>query len=150
LSDLDGEFEYTYSNSTIPLFAVLPTAICKGVMPLLSLILTSDDTDDPNFADTDYQLAAYAAALRVLTKYKRIEEIDVSYELSRTKKPGEESKIEEVIEDAEPEQWNCLSDRAVLRFSKFPTISELYEIAWEIRRESEIRANSVRLWNDNA
>jgi len=48
-----------------------------------------------------------------------------------------------------PEQWDCLSDRAVLRFSRFPTISELYEIAWEIRQEAEIRANSARLWNDN-
>jgi hypothetical protein len=66
----------------------------------LDSMLSLDDTDDPNFADTDYQLAAYAAALRVLTKYKRIEEIDVAYELSRTRKPGEKSKIGEVIEDA--------------------------------------------------
>jgi hypothetical protein len=50
----------------------------------------------------------------------------------------------------EPKQWDYLSNRAVLRFSRFPTISELYEIAWEIRQEAEIRANSVRLWNDNA
>ena len=49
-----------------------------------------------------------------------------------------------------PNQWVCLSDRAVLRFSRFPTISELYEIAWEIRQEAEIRANSARLRNDNA
>lgn len=41
----------------------------------------------------------------------------------------------------EPEQWNCLSDRAILGFSRFPTISELYEIAWEIRHEAEIRMN---------
>jgi hypothetical protein len=50
----------------------------------------------------------------------------------------------------EPKQWDCLSDRAVLRFSRFPTISELYEIAWEIRQEAEIKANSARLQNDNA
>jgi hypothetical protein len=49
----------------------------------------------------------------------------------------------------EPGQWNCLSDRAVLRFARFPTISELYEIAWEIRQEAEIRENSAKLWNDN-
>jgi len=66
----------------------------------LDSMLSLDDADDPNFADTDYQLAAYAAALRVLTKYKQIEEIDVAYELSRARKPGEKSKIEEVIEDA--------------------------------------------------
>jgi hypothetical protein len=48
------------------------------------------------------------------------------------------------------EQWECLSDRAVLRFSRFPTIAELYETAWEIRQEAEIRMNSARLWNDDA
>ena len=50
----------------------------------------------------------------------------------------------------ESEQWYSLSDRAVLRFSRFPTISELYEMAWEIRHEAEIRANSARLRSDNA
>jgi hypothetical protein len=49
----------------------------------------------------------------------------------------------------EPEQWNCLSDRAVLRFPRFPTISELYEIAWEIRQDAETKANSAKLWNDS-
>jgi adenine-specific DNA methylase len=33
----------------------------------LDQMLALDDREDPNFADTDYQLAAYAAALRVLT-----------------------------------------------------------------------------------
>jgi putative DNA methylase len=58
-----------------------------------------DDAKDPNFTDTDYQLAAYAAALRVLTA-KKIQEIDVSYELSRTRKKGEKSPVEELIERA--------------------------------------------------
>ncbi len=49
-----------------------------------------------------------------------------------------------------PDQWDCLSDRAVLRYSRFPTIAELYEIAWEIRQDAKIRANSPRLLNDNA
>ena len=33
----------------------------------LDKMLAIDDKDEPNFGDTDYQLAAYAAALRVLT-----------------------------------------------------------------------------------
>jgi hypothetical protein len=44
-----------------------------------------------------------------------------------------------------PEQWEQLSDRAVLRFSRFPSIAELYEIAGELQREAEIRANSQYL-----
>lgn len=65
----------------------------------LDVMLDLDDARDPNFSDTDYQLAAYAAALRVLTS-KRIEEIDVAYELTRTRARGEKSPLEEPIERA--------------------------------------------------
>lgn len=66
----------------------------------LASMLALDDQEDPNFSDADYQLAAYAAALRVLTKYKNIEDIDVAYELSREQRRGEASPIEWIIEDA--------------------------------------------------
>ena len=66
---------------------------------LKSMIALEDD-EDPNFGDADYQLAAYAAALRVLTQYKKIEEIDVAYELSKPRKRGESSLIEQVITNA--------------------------------------------------
>ena len=42
----------------------------------------------------------------------------------------------------EPGQWNCLSDRVVLRFTRFPTISELYDIACELKHQAEIKSNS--------
>ncbi len=58
-----------------------------------------DDAKDPNFTDTDYQLAAYAAALRVLTS-KKIEDINVAYELTRVRTKGEKSPVEELIERA--------------------------------------------------
>lgn len=59
-----------------------------------------DDKEDPNFSDTDYLLAAYAASLRVLTSYKKIEDIDVNYELSRSRRLGEESPVEKIINEA--------------------------------------------------
>jgi len=59
-----------------------------------------DDREEPNFSDADYILAAYAASLKVLTSYKKIEDIDVGYELSRTRKNGETSAIERIIESA--------------------------------------------------
>jgi adenine-specific DNA methylase len=59
-----------------------------------------DDKEDPNFSDTDYQLAAYAASLRVLTSYKQIEGIDVARELARTRTKGEVSELQKVIEEA--------------------------------------------------
>ncbi len=66
----------------------------------LDTMLAIDDRDDPNFGDTDYQLAAYAAALRVLTKYKKIEEIDIEREIARVRQNGEKSPLEVVIENA--------------------------------------------------
>ena len=66
----------------------------------LEAMLALEDQEDPNFGDTDYQLAAYAAALRVLTRYKTIEEVDVAYELSKPHKKGETSPIEQIIANA--------------------------------------------------
>lgn len=63
-------------------------------------MLAIDDMDDPNFSDTDYQLAAYVAALRVITGYGNIEDVDVKYELERERKAGEKSELELIIEDA--------------------------------------------------
>jgi len=66
----------------------------------LEQMLALEDKEDPNFADTDYQLAAYAAALRVLTKYKNIEDIDIHRELYKVRQKGEKNPLEEVIENA--------------------------------------------------
>lgn len=66
----------------------------------LDSMFAIDDKDDPNFGDTDYQLAAYAAALRVLTKYKKIEEIDIDREIARSRQNDKKSPLEVVIENA--------------------------------------------------
>jgi adenine-specific DNA methylase len=81
-----------------------------------------DDLTDPNFGDADLQLAAYAAALRVLTGYAEISEIDVAQELRRTRARGEESQLAKLIRQAiriasdflvpqgiEPATWRKLS-----------------------------------------
>jgi adenine-specific DNA methylase len=65
----------------------------------LDSMLALDDTRDPNFGDTDYQLAAYAAALRVLTS-KKIEDLDVGYELTKPRAKGEVSPVEALIRQA--------------------------------------------------
>lgn len=59
-----------------------------------------EDKEEPNFSDNDYQLAAYAAAIRVLTRYKNIEDIDIAYELSKERKRKDESPISRLIADA--------------------------------------------------
>ncbi len=59
-----------------------------------------DDKEDHNFSDSDYLLAAYAASLKVLTSYKNIEDIDVKYELSKSRDANEVSPIENIINQA--------------------------------------------------
>jgi adenine-specific DNA methylase len=59
-----------------------------------------DDAGEPNFNDSDYQLAAYAAALQVLTQFNDLEGTDVTKEVFREYKRGEKSQFEEVIERA--------------------------------------------------
>lgn len=63
-------------------------------------MLSLDDNDDPNFGDTDYQLAAYVAALRVITGYGKIEDVDVAWELERERRPGVKSELQQIIENA--------------------------------------------------
>ena len=54
-----------------------------------------------------------------------------------------------------PEQWEQLSDRAVLRFARFPSIAELHNIASELQHQAQITANSEWItklgseWNRN-
>ncbi|MDL2123228.1 MAG: DUF1156 domain-containing protein [Deltaproteobacteria bacterium] len=66
----------------------------------LDYMMELDDKDEPNFADTDYQLAAYAAALRVLTQYGDIEGRDIRHELFRQREAGEKTAFEKVIDRA--------------------------------------------------
>lgn len=87
------------SEETIYLDEIIPE-VEQEVRAQLDSMLSLENQEDPNFSDTDYQLAAYAAALRVLTRYRNIEDIDVKHELSRERAKGETSKIEEIIENA--------------------------------------------------
>jgi hypothetical protein len=66
----------------------------------LASMQSLDDSFEPNFGDADYQLAAYAAALRVLTQFKQIEGFDIARELTRVRARNESSPVEEIIRDA--------------------------------------------------
>ena len=53
-----------------------------------------EEMSDPDFNDGDYLLAAYVAALKVLTSYAKIEGLDVEYELEKARESKEESQKE--------------------------------------------------------
>ena len=65
----------------------------------LDSMMRLDDDSDPNFGDADYQLAAYAAALRILTE-RPIYEIDPEKDVLRENTNGETNPVEQIIRNA--------------------------------------------------
>ncbi len=59
-----------------------------------------DEGGEPNFNDADYQLAAYAAALKVLTQYGNLDGKDVEHEVFAVRAKNEKSEFQIVIERA--------------------------------------------------
>lgn len=59
-----------------------------------------DEGSEPNFNDADYQLAAYAAALKVLTQYGNLDGKDVEHEVFAVRAKNEKSDFQIVIERA--------------------------------------------------
>lgn len=59
-----------------------------------------DEGSEPNFNDADYQLAAYAAALKVLTQYSTLDGKNVANEVFAVRSKNEKSDFEQVIERA--------------------------------------------------
>jgi len=59
-----------------------------------------DEGGEPNFNDADYQLAAYAAALKVLTQYGTLDGKDVEHEVFAVRSKGVKSDFQTVIERA--------------------------------------------------
>ena len=112
----------------------------------LDQMLTLDDKEDPNFADTDYQLAAYAAALRVLTGYSEIEGHDIRHELFRQKQAGETSAFEQVINRAVEIASDHLVPKGLeTRYWKVLSAPErLYLKGLELEKNMEARAGAYQ------
>ena len=64
-----------------------------------------DEGGEPNFNDADYQLAAYAAALKVLTQYGNIDGRDVEHEVFAVRARNEAS-------DFTLQWWGLGSDKS--------------------------------------
>ena len=76
-----------------------------------------DNTEEPNFSDPDYVLAAYAASLKVLTSYAAIDELDLDYELEKAIDNPRGSQIVQVIEKAKDIAYGCIIPRGFDRQS---------------------------------
>ena len=67
-----------------------------------------DDMSSPDFNDGDYLLAAYVAALKVLTSYANIEGLDVEYELEKARESKMDSPVTKIINTARKEAYDYL------------------------------------------
>ena len=72
-----------------------------------------DEIDNPDFNDGDYLLAAYVAALKVLTSYADIEGLDVQYELEKARSSSEDSPVTRLINMARKEAYDYLVPEGV-------------------------------------
>ncbi|MDR1642519.1 MAG: DUF1156 domain-containing protein [Clostridiales bacterium] len=82
--------------------------IKREVVSQIESMRELDEKEEPNFADPDFVLAAYAASLKVLTSYSSIGEIDLDYELELAIAKSPLSKIVELIERAKKQAYDCI------------------------------------------
>ena len=66
----------------------------------ISSMQALDEGGEPNFNDADYQLAAYAAALKVLTQYGNLDGKEVEHEVFAVRDKNQKSEFQKVIERA--------------------------------------------------
>lgn len=112
----------------------------------LDVMQRIDDTLQPQFGDTDYQLAAYAAALRVLTSYDRIEDMDIEHELFRVRKKNEESAFEQIIDRAVHIATNYRIPRGISAYTwrNLEALERLYCAGLELERHGECRQGAYQ------
>ncbi len=77
--------------------ARLQKPVEDAVREQLATMQALDDKEQPNFGDADYQLAAYAAALKVLTRYAVIDGRPVADLLQAGRARGEASEVERLL-----------------------------------------------------
>jgi putative DNA methylase len=106
----------------------------------ISSMQALDEGDEPNFNDADYQLAAYAAALKVLTQYSSIDGRDVEHEVFARRDKGQVSDFQAVIERALGIACNVLIPKGLDSVWRDLTLVERYYLrALDIESRGERR-----------
>jgi putative DNA methylase len=99
-----------------------------------------DEDGEPNFNDSDYQLAAYAAALKVLTQYSNIDGRDVEHEVFAVRARNQKSDFQIVIERALGIACDYLVPRGLDHSWRDLSLSERYYLrALDIESRGERR-----------
>jgi adenine-specific DNA methylase len=110
----------------------------------LDSMMRIDDQESPNFSDTDYQLAAYAAALRVLTQYRRPGDFDIERELMRVRTASEPNPVEQLIADAVRIACDHLVPRGFDKFhwKSLSPVERFYLKGLELESHGEFRSGA--------
>lgn len=99
-----------------------------------------DEDGEPNFNDADYNLAAYAAALKVLTQYGNLNGRDVVHEVFAVRDRKEKSEFQKVIERALEIACDILIPRGLDAAWRNLTLPERYYLrALDIESRGERR-----------
>lgn len=99
-----------------------------------------DEGGEPNFNDADYQLAAYAAALKVLTQYATLDGRDVEHEVFAVRDRNTASDFQIVIERAITIACDLLIPRGLDTVWRDLTLAERYYLrALDIESRGERR-----------
>jgi adenine-specific DNA methylase len=124
----------------------LPNMIEDEVRAQLDEMLALDDKEQPNFGDTDYQLAAYAAALRVMTQFSAIEGINIENELYREKQKNQKSEFEKLIDQAVEIACNHLIPVGFDEFQwkGLAAAERLYLKGLELEKHGELRSGAYQ------
>lgn len=124
----------------------LPNMIEDEVRVQLDDMLALDDKEQPNFGDTDYQLAAYAAALRVMTQFATIEGINIENELYREKQKNQKSEFEKLIDQAVEIACNHLIPVGFDEFQwkGLAAAERLYLKGLELEKHGELRSGAYQ------
>ena len=132
------------SNSTVFLNEV-QADIEAEVREQLDSMRAMDDVHIPQFGDTDYQLAAYAAALRVITS-SPIYEINPEHELRRQRAPGEVSPLTTIIGDARRIANDHLKPRGIERddWRRLTPLERFYLKGLEMQTHGERRVGAFQ------
>ncbi len=99
-----------------------------------------DEDGEPNFNDADYQLAAYAAALKVLTQYATLDGKDVEHEVFAVRDRNTKSDFQIVIERAITIACDLLIPRGLdAHWRELTLVERLYLRALDIESRGERR-----------
>jgi putative DNA methylase len=89
------------SNEVGNLGAAWPKIRVEIAQQLENMKALDEDLKEPNFCDADLHLAAYAAALSVLTNYGKIIGVDPDRDIARPRERGERTVLGDLIRKAE-------------------------------------------------